>query len=1818
MPIGSGIVYNTGDLILSQVSSSGTAFLETKIAAATSSIIYFDSTARINSASLNSLTVGTASYVSGSTSIITNLTASNISVSGTGYFGTITSSGNIQVGPFNVVTTTPSQLIFGNYQDSGTTRPEFVFNGASAWMGLGQLTASSVNHLRLGAITGTNTNWGTFGAIPFNLMIDGGLSVGTTASLNNGLLVSGSIGVGTTNPINKLDVVGNISASVVTASLFFGTSSWAVNAVTASFVSNAFFQNGNSFGTTALLGTNDANSLAFETNGSTRMTINSGGQVGIGVSPVSYYKTYISDTHAASQGSASLYVLTTQNQGTGPTNSNDAGIISYYTVNALTSSASQQNQASYNQIAFAASGSYSGSYRAARNGILLTNTASFDTIASLINTYLTNQIGTLIPNFSIPNFYAGDYVSVAETVPGTSTGNITNLYGYTILTPWSNGTAITTTNSYGAYIYAQKSGTNGVVNGWGIYQAGTSDINIFAGRTRIGGTTTPVNLLDVNGNISASVVTASLFFGTASLANTASSLIPTNNYTITNLTASNISASGAIIATSFTGSLSGSITNALTASYLTPSNSYTITNLTASGVVRAAQIAEKVVTFTPLTGSLTGAPAWYRIISGSGVLDSGRVRMSANYDNSRSDIEFTYAVRNYDTDGAGAFINITRASTYNSLFNAVRVIETGNLAEPYAIDVLIGNYLNNTTPGPVTCLYESQFIGAVLDVPTFVSASATGSNIVKTVYTTYTSGYPRIGPTYSDGLAVATVQGQLSVGYRGNYAYNTPSTNNYALLVSGSVGIGTTTLGEKLTVSGSSYIIGGTGAVGTGVAYYLGDSTNRDLSITRVGTAAMAIGRYYPSAWAETIRFTADGYVGIGTTAPFTTGGTAQLTLVNSSVALSFGASNTDMSYIRRLSSAVYQWQTFNGSNAGEIHLQPYGGNVGIGTTSAVALLDVSSGDYQNAGALRLGADIGASTRTNNTRKYGAITLFPYNNLSASVQAIGIDATNAATTGLTIGGGSVSFASPTQIQFYTTSSTTVPGAERMRIDSSGNVGIGTTIPSTSLHVFSTNSTLATFTRDLATDASFTIGADNNGVVLGTLGVHAIQFYTNATEKVRITSVGNVGIGTNSPAYLLDVSGSSRHGYQASDTHQFTGSVSFTDGLFLTNLTASNVSASNTLSASNVWFGNSMTYVETMATGSVTTPDITFTSTATTGSDVMFRIDTTALTGSAVALQINASGSQASYAISASNGIIAGTNYIATNITASNISASLTGSFGTVGIGTTLPSAKFHISASTGQSPLRIESQDSADTVPQIYVEGNQAVGSPALATNIQLVSNQDYRGRGITFTNRTTSTSWFSGIPYTGASYQIGYDSTTNGRAHYVQSSSLIILSNGNIGIGTSSPGYKLTIQNDVASTNSLLTLQNFSTSSTTNHGVSILPILSDNTGSTAITAGGLYWLKEQQWTNDTTSRDSYLRIDTTENNSASEKVRITSAGNVGIGTTNPTSKLHIVTTGTNDGIILDGSTNPIFIHRTSGSDRTYLATITSAGSFFTDANAYDFVIRSQTSNILLGRGSGASTMAIVGSNVGIGVVSPSGRLHITGSATASETLLYLSKGSGSITQNYINAVDQAGSINYRVTSDINGYAQQTLYRSGTSYVYHDAYWSSWINNANYAQGGLALGTGSLTHGYALNISRPATSGSLYVSGSSVFTGSVSISGSVTFSGPIIYDNAVLLDYGSTSTPVVSTNYVVLQNLTGSYNSAFFDYFASSGSNFRAGTVIAGWSGSSINYTEYATTDVGNTNQLSMSVDLSGSYVRLLTRVSTTINWNIKSAGRYL
>lgn len=80
----------------------------------------------------------------------------------------------------------------------------------------------------------------------------------------------------------------SFTGSLLGTASFAATSSRAITssfALTSSFINptgtNVFVQGGNSFGTTALIGTNDAQSLALETNGTTRVTLDSSGNTNI-------------------------------------------------------------------------------------------------------------------------------------------------------------------------------------------------------------------------------------------------------------------------------------------------------------------------------------------------------------------------------------------------------------------------------------------------------------------------------------------------------------------------------------------------------------------------------------------------------------------------------------------------------------------------------------------------------------------------------------------------------------------------------------------------------------------------------------------------------------------------------------------------------------------------------------------------------------------------------------------------------------------------------------------------------------------------------------------------------------------------------------------------------------------------------------------------------------------------------------------------------------------------------------------------------------------------------------------------------------------------------------------------------------------------------------------------------------------------------------------------------------------------------------------------------------------------------------------------
>jgi hypothetical protein len=110
----------------------------------------------------------------------------------------------------------------------------------------------------------------------------------------------------------------------------------------------------------------------------------------------------------------------------------------------------------------------------------------------------------------------------------------------------------------------------------------------------------------------------------------------------------------------------------------------------------------------------------------------------------------------------------------------------------------------------------------------------------------------------------------------------------------------------------------------------------------------------------------------------------------------------------------------------------------------------------------------------------------------------------------------------------------------------GRIGIGTTTPTGQLHIFGTASqdVFAGMGTDLAAGPAFNFGyaGASFGIGAGFFNVrpHAsavapnpsLRFATANVQRMIITNVGNIGIGTTAPAYVLDVVG----------TGHFTGNV----------------------------------------------------------------------------------------------------------------------------------------------------------------------------------------------------------------------------------------------------------------------------------------------------------------------------------------------------------------------------------------------------------------------------------------------------------------------------------------------------------------------------------------------------------------------------------------------------------------------------------------------------------------------------------------------------
>jgi len=109
----------------------------------------------------------------------------------------------------------------------------------------------------------------------------------------------------------------------------------------------------------------------------------------------------------------------------------------------------------------------------------------------------------------------------------------------------------------------------------------------------------------------------------------------------------------------------------------------------------------------------------------------------------------------------------------------------------------------------------------------------------------------------------------------------------------------------------------------------------------------------------------------------------------------------------------------------------------------------------------------------------------------------------------------------------------------LKIDSAGNVGIGTASPTDTLNVSSSANQIGLDTGDQATYGTLDIGHFSNGAFIGTqagsnASANTLRLGTTGSERMRIDSSGNVGIGTDSPDSKLHVRGSSSSATSVAD------------------------------------------------------------------------------------------------------------------------------------------------------------------------------------------------------------------------------------------------------------------------------------------------------------------------------------------------------------------------------------------------------------------------------------------------------------------------------------------------------------------------------------------------------------------------------------------------------------------------------------------------------------------------------------------------------------
>jgi len=385
---------------------------------------------------------------------------------------------------------------------------------------------------------------------------------------------------------------------------------------------------------------------------------------------------------------------------------------------------------------------------------------------------------------------------------------------------------------------------------------------------------------------------------------------------------------------------------------------------------------------------------------------------------------------------------------------------------------------------------------------------------------------PLIKITRSDDTAV----GLFRTNGWGNFTFDrgigigydlSGATNANGLLVNGNVGIGTTSPSQKLDVNGSVNI-GGSLAIGTQIyAPSLTVGTGTSVVYINASTGQLTEGLLGPydnyQSWALAASLGTAQVISAGNTASFLGfNGIGTSISGTDQIKIGLGGTLTQANFTNiniGTGSSGLAILGLNNNTQALVILQ--NGNVGIGTTAPISKLNVGR-EVKDDSAYAYDPDsvtIVHQTATSTTVLNDPQTVLMLSRQGTSAQAYGAAATfnlsrfeNSSTnsrTKLEIGLANASFDAKNSV---------------MTLLSTGNVGIGTTSPGAKLDVIGNIQSYTTDPKLYLQDSSVAweigqVSANNR---------FRINNVSDGRESLTILRAGNVGIGTTSPIYKLDL------------------------------------------------------------------------------------------------------------------------------------------------------------------------------------------------------------------------------------------------------------------------------------------------------------------------------------------------------------------------------------------------------------------------------------------------------------------------------------------------------------------------------------------------------------------------------------------------------------------------------------------------------------------------------------------------------------------------